>query len=560
MKTRTQFLAALATFLVFAVQAATTHYVDLNSQNATAPFTSWPTAATNIQDAVDAASPGDTVLVTNGVYATGGRAWFDSGTNRVTLTNAVTLQSVNGPQFTLIVGNRVAGTGLALTNTARCVGMGSSAVLSGFTLTNGEGGWANYPNGGGVAKVVGLPGSSIVTNCVLIGNLATNSVGGGAYRVTLIDCVISGNSANQGGGACACTLTRCTVVSNSASSGGGVYGSTTFGASILTNCTLVGNSASIGGGGGAYGSTLVNCSLTGNFGGQAGGGAYGGALYSCLISNNAAGNGGGAYVSVLCNSLIVGNSAYSGGGLLGVIITNCTVVSNFATNSGGGINGGSGSWSYNSICYNNTAPDGSNSIGAKFINSCTAPNVFGGGITNEPLFINLAGGDFHLQSNSPCINSGANALATGTSDLDGNPRIAGGTVDMGAYEFQSPASLLSYAWAQQYGLATDGSEDFADADGDHMNNWQEWLAGTVPTNAASALIMNKPAVNASGLQLTWQSTNSKHYFVQRATDLSASPAFSTIRSDLTGGATSTTYLDTTATNGGPYYYRVGVQP
>ena len=32
-----------------------THYVDLNSTNATAPFTDW-TTATNTQDAVDAAS------------------------------------------------------------------------------------------------------------------------------------------------------------------------------------------------------------------------------------------------------------------------------------------------------------------------------------------------------------------------------------------------------------------------------------------------------------------------------------------------------------------------
>ena len=63
---------------------------------------------------------------------------YDSGTNRVTLTNTVTLQSVNGPAVTLIVGSHVAGTGPALVNAVRCVGMGNNAVLSGFTLTNGE--------------------------------------------------------------------------------------------------------------------------------------------------------------------------------------------------------------------------------------------------------------------------------------------------------------------------------------------------------------------------------------------------------------------------------------
>ncbi len=535
-------------------------YVDVNSLSPTPPFTNWTTAATIIQDAVDAAAAGDEIVVTNGVYAVGDRA-VNGQTNRVVIDKSLTLRSANGPQFTVIDGGQ----------SNRCVYLTNGASLEGLTLTKGR-----AVNGGG--GVFCLSTNALVSNCVISGNdsgwPAYAGYGGGACFCTLNNCMLTGNWAYLGGGgAYGSTLNNCTLTGNWAIVGGGTRDCT------LNNCVVSGNSTGggefVGAGGGAYGGTLNNCTLSGN---QAitgdsqyriysyGGGACYATLNNCTLTGNSAtggwADGGGADWCTLNNCTLIGNWADFGGGASDAILNNCTVTGNWAIEGGGVSAYDEMSVLTNCIVYFNTATWDPNYSGCVLNYCCTTPQPGDGlgNITNAPLFVDEAGGNFRLQSNSPCINAGLNAFAPPGPDLAGNPRIAGGTVDMGAYEFQSPASTISYAWLQQYGLPTDGSADSADTDGDGLNNWQEWRCGTDPTNALSALRLISALPTGTNVAVTWQSAPGVNYFLERALSLSVQPVFTLLATNLLGQPETTTYRDTNALGSGVSFYRVGVSP
>ena len=182
------------------VATAPVQYVAANSTNPVPPYTSWATAATNIQEAVDAAYLGGTVLVSDGLYATGGRAVYGTMANRVAVDKPLVLRSVNGPQFTVIEGYQVPGT----TNgnaAIRCVYLTNGASLSGFTLTHGAT-WTNGDyfldqSGGGVWCE---STNAFVTNCVMAGNSAI--LAGRRSLGTLNNCTLTGNSAAWRWGVC----------------------------------------------------------------------------------------------------------------------------------------------------------------------------------------------------------------------------------------------------------------------------------------------------------------------------------------------------------------------
>ena len=337
----------------------------------------------------------------------------------------------------------------------------SSPTLIGCTITGNAASW----RGGGV--FCWENSAPTLTDCTIAGNTANG--GGGVYCMdysapTLTDCTITGNRANDGGGVVCSwdsspTLTHCTITANTAICGGGMF-CAAHSDPTLTDSIIAGNTASDSGGGVhcAFSSdpTLANCTVAGNTA-QVWGGAV-----SCSDSNLA-----------LTNCMIAGNTAEHGGG--GVFcgpyssptLTDSIIAGNRASDSGGGV-----------YCFSNSNPTLANSIlwddspqeihsgfGSPTVTFCDVQGGWEGqgNIDADPLFVDPAGGDYHLARMSPCIDAGSNAAVPpdvfdldgdGDTtepmpfDLGGHPRFVDNPlrpdawidqpprVDMGAYEFQ----------------------------------------------------------------------------------------------------------------------------
>lgn len=129
-----------------------------------------------------------------------------------------------------------------------------------------------------------------------------------------------------------------------------------------------------------------------------------------------------------------------------VVVINSTIMDNeAAANAGpGGISQLEGAGEHltmvNSIVWDLdsvTIP-----TGASIEYSCVMGGWEGtGNIDGDPSFVDAEGGDYHLFDVSPCINSGSNDVqGLPETDIDGDNRLRGGNVDMGAFEspFASP--------------------------------------------------------------------------------------------------------------------------
>jgi len=217
-----------------------------------------------IQDAINASSNGDTVIVRPGTYSE----------NIDFVGKAIHLISESGPDVTAIDGNQ-AGSVVTFQSAEDC-----NTVLEGFTLTNGTGthnGWSF--DGGGVYCLGSSP--TIEKNLIKLNSAAYR--GGGGYfensSAFVENNAVSQNSSGYGGGlyfsASSPTITSNTVIDNSAQDGGGLE--CVNGSDLLsTNNLIVDNSAWYGSGIYCCSSsmTIINNTLTGNLATYRGGGVY----------------------------------------------------------------------------------------------------------------------------------------------------------------------------------------------------------------------------------------------------------------------------------------------
>ena len=194
-------------------------------------------------------------------------------------------------------------------------------------------------------------------------------------------------------------------------------------------------------------------------------------MSNCSFTSNSASVGGGMYNvesnPSITNSTFSRNSTFNGGAMYNLSsdpsITNCSFSDNDADNDGGAMynEGSSSPQITNSIIWGNSSSIFNTSSSSNPSISFSIIQGSGGSGSNNsdanPLFVSNT--DLRLQAGSPAIDAGNNDAISQdiTTDLAGNPRIAGSTVDVGAYEFISCANTtLVYVDASATGT-NDGS-------------------------------------------------------------------------------------------------------
>jgi hypothetical protein len=377
-----------------------------------------------IQNAINVATNGDTVLVSPGTYQE----------NINFLGKAITVVSAKGPAVTTIDGGQK--DSVVTFNS----GETTTSVIQGFTIQNGMA--SNIEAIGGGIVVLGYSSPTIANNIVSNNQACSSGYGIGVHvygSPVIQNNIISNNFVHTGcsggtGGAgigistspdSKLQIIGNTIFSNSgAFEGGGI--SVNNGGGVIANNVIYGN-ASQGNGGGI---SLVNQT-------------YGIVIVQNLIYGNTAPMGNGVYWSnppaVLADNTITDSAQSNGGGTIWIdsIVYFPPIVNNIITASGAkyAFWCTSGNFPVNTVGFN----DVFSTNGTPYGGMCTDQTGMNGNISADPKFVTNG---FQLQTNSPAIDAGDNSAANlPSADIANSPRIVNGrggssaVVDMGAYEF-----------------------------------------------------------------------------------------------------------------------------
>ena len=245
-------------------------------------------------------------------------------------------------------------------------------------------------------------------------------------------------------------------------------------------------------------------------------------IKNCIVQNNeAVSYGGGLYRGIIQNCIVKNNSAgFLGGGAFLAFLDNCTVINNTASSGGGGLREGTAN---NCIVLGN-----SHNFSLTRVRYSCSPDVtsgVNGNITNAPSFVDQAAENYHLESDSPCINWGNNSAAKGSADLDGNPRIVEVYVDMGCYEYQTllgaerdqDGNGCADAWEREnFGGHVNPNEN---ADGDPQSNGEEYITGTDPLDSNDYFYIVSTTNAPNGFSLYFNSFTNRKYQLFTTTNL-----------------------------------------